>query len=216
MSSRFLIVFLLIFCTTNVGALKGPVNKNIIESSSEEIFFANLSKQSNDILSITSHFTQTKYLKVIDEKLVSDGTFYYQKRGKIRFDYAAPKKMSIIMMPDKLQIVAGEKKTTYDLTTQKPLAELAAVMEACISGKIRELPKDYFIEYKLEQESHVIKIKQSKSAAKNPYTCIELRFNLSNYALEQLTLFEKSEDCTTYKFTNITVNQNLKPSLFMI
>ncbi|MFA5850698.1 MAG: outer membrane lipoprotein carrier protein LolA [Bacteroidales bacterium] len=206
MRSRFLIVFLLMFCTTGVDALK----------STEEIFFANLSKQSNDIISITSHFTQTKYLKVIDNKLVSEGTFYYQKRGKIRFDYASPKKMSIIMMPDKLQIVAGEKKTTYDLTTQKPLAELAAVMEACISGKIRELPKNYFVEYKLEPDSHLIKIKQSKSTAKNPYTCIELRFNLSSYALEQLTLFEKSEDCTIYKFMNITVNQNLKPSLFMI
>ncbi len=216
MRSRFLIVFLLMFSTTGVDALKSPVNKNILESSSEEIFFANLSKQSNDILSITSHFTQTKYLKVIDSKLVSDGIFYYQKRGKIRFDYTSPKKMSIIMMPDKLHILAGEKRTTYDLITQKSLAELAAVMEACISGKIRELPKNYFVEYKQEPDNHLIKIKQSKSTAKNPYTCIELRFNLNSYALEQLTLFEKSEDRTMYKFTNITVNQNLKPSLFII
>lgn len=216
MSNRFLIVFLLIFCTTNVDALKNPVNKNIMESSLEKAFFDNLSKQSNDIFSLTSHFTQTKFLKVIDEKLVSTGTFFYQKRGKIRFDYIEPKKMSIIMVPDKLHILAGEKRTTYDLITQKPLAELAVVMEACISGKIKELPKGYFVEYKLEPDNHLIKIKQSKNTAKNPYTCIELRFNLSSYALEQLTLFEKSEDCTTYKFSNITINQNLKPSLFMI
>lgn len=199
MRSAYFIIFILLFNTIN-----------------EDLFFSKLSRQSNDVVSITSHFTQTKYLKLIDNKLISEGTFYYQKRGKIRFDYASPKKMSIIMMPEKLQIIASEKKTTYDLTSQKSLAELAVVMEACISGKIDELPDGYKVEYRLENNFHLIKITPLKSNAKNPYTCIELNLNLINYSLERLVLYEKSEDYTTYSFTNISVNQNLKPSLFMI
>lgn len=199
MKSPYLIIFLLLFNTIN-----------------EDLFFSKLSRQSNDIFSITSHFTQTKYLKLIDNKLISEGTFYYQKRGKIRFDYSTPKKMSIIIMPEKLQITAAEKKTTYDLSTQKSLAELAVVMEVCISGKINDLPKGYKVEYKLENDFHLLKITPLKNSAKNPYSCIELHLNLSNYSLEKLTLYEKSEDYTTYNFTNISVNQNLKPSLFMI
>jgi len=214
--NAFFIIFILIFNTLNVVAFRNNVNESIIENRAEDMFFSKLSRQSSDIFSITSHFTQTKYLKLIDNKLVSEGTFYYQKSGKIRFDYTQPKKMSIIMMPEKLQIIASERKTTYDLTTQKPLAELAAVMEACISGKIKELPKGYKAEYQMERNAHVIRITQLNKSAKNPYSLIELQLNLNNYSLEQLTLYEKSEDYTIYNFTNISVNQNLKASLFMI
>lgn len=189
---------------------------NIVPPDSDDIFFSRLSRQSNDVSSITSRFTQTKYLKLLNEKLISEGTFYYQKRGKIRFDYLRPRKMSIVMIPQKLQIVASEKKTTYDLSEQKQLAELAVVMDACISGRINLLPKDYKAEYKLEKRWHVIKITLLNKNARNPYTLIELKLNLNDYSLEQLTLYEKSEDYTIYDFTDVAVNQNLKQSLFVI
>lgn len=216
MLNTFLITSLLIFNALNFVAIPDSNNKSDSDNISEEVFFSRLSRQSSEVFSITSHFTQTKYLTLINNKLVSEGTFYYQKRGKIRFDYTQPKSMSIIMMPDKLQIIASDRKTTYDLSTQKSLAELAAVMDACISGKIKDLPKDFVAEYRMENDAHVIRITQLNKSVKNPYSLIELRLNLNNYCLEQLTLFEKSDDFTTYNFTNISVNQILKSSLFMI
>jgi len=216
MRNFFLITSLLIINTLIFVSVFSSDNKNGNDSKSEEIFFSRLSRQSCDVFSITSHFTQTKYLTLINSKLVSEGTFYYQKKGKIRFDYKQPKSMSIIMMPDKLQIIAAEKKTTYDFSTQKSLADMAVVMEACISGKIKDLPKNYVAEYRIEKDAHVIRITQLKVSDKSPYALIELRLNLRDYSLEQLTLFEKSDDFTTYNFSDILVNQNLKSSLFMI
>ena len=216
MRNTFFIITVFIFSTLNVAAFFGGYNKSVLDNKSEEAFFSKLSTQTSDIFSITSHFTQIKYLTLIDNKLISEGTFYYQKRGKIRFDYTIPKKMSIIMIPEKLQIIASERKTTYDLLSQKSLSEMAIVMEACISGKINNLPKDYIARYSMEKDAHVIKITNLVKSAKNPYSLIELRLNLNDYSLEQLTLFEKSNDYTTYTFTNISVNQNLKSSLFMI
>ncbi len=205
MRKIFSLISLAAFCLLNIAAL-----------NNDEAFFSRLSMQSSEISSITSHFTQTKYLKLLDDKIVSEGTFYYQKRGRIRFDYLQPKKMSIIMSPQKLQIIASEKKTTYKLSDQKQLAELAIVMDACISGRFNELPKGYKAKYMLEKDEHVIKISQLKNSANNPYTLIELRLNLKDYSLERLILYEKSEDYTTYDFSKIIVNQSLKQSLFMI
>lgn len=216
MEKKIIIFVTLLFSAFNIIGVNNTIKAKGVENTLAHLFFAKLSEQSKDLSSITSQFTQTKYLKLLDTKIISEGNFYYKKRGKIRFDYLSPKKMSILMLPEKLQIIASEKKTTYDLSSQKSLNDLAAVMEACISGNISYLPKDYEAHYELNKDVHIIRIKQLSKNANNPYSLIELRLNLLDYSLEQLTLFEKSEDYTIYSFKNITLNQDFSTSLFAL
>jgi outer membrane lipoprotein-sorting protein len=178
----------------------------VYADSREDIFYSELSRRSSEVTTIKSSFTQTKHVKLLNTKVVSKGKFQYKKSVDIRFDYASPKVMSIIMTNSNLRISTPTKTTTYDFAKQRSLAELAVIMEACVSGKLRELPAKYKVIYKLAPDFHVITITNLKRGADNPYTMIELHFCLEDYSLRELILYERSEDTTFYSFNNIVTN----------
>lgn len=178
----------------------------VYADSREDLFYSELSRRSSEVTTIKSSFTQTKHVKLLNTKVVSKGKFQYKKGVDTRFDYASPKVMSIIMTNSNLRISTPTKTTTYDFAKQQSLAELAVIMEACVSGKLRELPSKYKVTYKLASDFHVITITNLKRGADNPYTMIELHFCLEDYSLRELILYERSEDTTFYSFNNIVTN----------
>jgi outer membrane lipoprotein-sorting protein len=187
-------------------ALFCVISEPLFSEGSEDSFYSELSRRSSEVVSLNSRFTQTKQVKLLNTKVLSQGKFYYKRGGEIRFDYSSPKTMSIIMLKDKLRIETQNKATTYDFARQPSLAELAVIMEACISGKVKELPDKYKVSYTLLSGFHVVTITNLKRSPDNPYTKIELHFDLDNYSLKELILFERSEDTTYYSFYNIVAN----------
>lgn len=174
--------------------------------SKEDVFYSELSRRSSEVITLKASFIQTKHVKLLDTKVVSKGKFQYNKGGDIRFDYASPKVMSIIMTNNSLKISTPTKTTTYDFSKQRSLAELAVIMEACVGGKLKDLPAKYKVLYRMAADFHVVTITNLKRGADNPYTMIELHFCLKDYSLRELILYERSEDTTFYSFNNIVTN----------
>ncbi|MEN6570093.1 MAG: outer membrane lipoprotein carrier protein LolA [Rikenellaceae bacterium] len=197
MSYKIIILITALFCV---------ISEPLFSEGSEDSFYSELSRRSSEVVSLNSRFTQTKHVKLLNTKVVSQGKFYYKRGGAIRFDYSTPKIMSIIMLKDKLRIETQSKATTYDFARQPSLAELAAIIEACVSGNIKNLPDKYKVVYTLSPDCHVVTITNLKKTPDNPYTKIELHFDLDNYSLKELILYERSEDTTYYSFNNIVAN----------
>lgn len=182
----------------------------------EEDFYTALARRSKEISSVTADFVQSKHITSIDETIVSKGVFFYMKAGNVRFDYASPKVMSIIMSPDKLHIISSGKTTTFSLDKQKGLSDLARVMEACMGGDIDKIPKTYRVSYRLQQGKHTLSIVPKNKEILGPYLKIELFLNESDYSLDKMVLYERSNDFTTYKFSNLALNNSLARKIFLL
>jgi hypothetical protein len=48
----------------------------------------------------------------------------------------------------------------------------------------------------------------------NPYKKIELRLSEEDYSLEELSLYERNDDVTTYIFKGISTNRRFASTLF--
>jgi len=131
---------------------------------SGEQFFSDLAKQSKEVATVSGTFVQTKHIKVLGEKVESGGTFYYKRSGNVRFDYSAPKVMSIIMTTSNIHILSMGRATTFSLESQKGLSDLAGVMEACMGGNIASIPKTYKVTYELRAERHKLYIEPKKKS----------------------------------------------------
>lgn len=182
----------------------------------EEDFYTALARRSKEISSVTADFVQSKHITSIDETIVSKGVFFYMKAGNVRFDYASPKVMSIIMSPDKLHIISSGKTTTFSFDKQKGLSDLARVMEACMGGDIDKIPKTYRVSYRLQQGKHTLSIVPKNKEILGPYLKIELFLNESDYSLDKMVLYERSNDFTTYKFSNLAHNNSLARKIFLL
>lgn len=73
-------------------------------------FNQKLATEANTLQSIESDFTQEKYLDVFDEKIISEGHFYYKKENKICMEYSSPLNYLIVINGGKLKIVSDGKK----------------------------------------------------------------------------------------------------------
>lgn len=181
---------------------------------SGEQFFSDLAKQSKEVATVSGTFVQTKHIKVLGEKVESGGTFFYKRSGNVRFDYSAPKIMSVIMTTSNIHILSMGRATTFSLESQKGLSDLAGVMEACMGGNIASIPKTYKVTYELKAERHKLYIEPRNKNMISPYTRIELSLNKNNLSLEELILVEKTQDYTVYRFSGITLNRSLPASMF--
>jgi outer membrane lipoprotein carrier protein len=213
-----LVTFLLFFTILSSGfrPIPGNISGSAKISSAEEDFYSALAKRSKDISTVTADFVQSKHIKVVDETLVSKGSFYYKKSGNVRFDYTSPKVMSIVMNSVKLHILSSGKTTTFQLDNQKGLSDLARVMEACIGGDINSIPKSYRVSYRLLPNRHNLIIVPKNKEILGPYSKIELFLNESDFSLEEMVLYEKSNDFTTYKFSNLILNRSLSGKMFLL
>lgn len=211
-----LIVYFFFFITINHGFESTIIDgyKDHMISSYEDKFYNELAIRSKDIASVTADFVQSKYINLVKETVISKGVFYYKKSGNVRFDYTSPKIMSIIMNPYKLYIVSAGKETMFKLDKQKGLSDLARVMGACISGDLNAIPNTYKWLYKPTADRHSIIILPKSIDKFCLYSKIELFLNESDFSLDEIILYEKSNDYTIYRFSNIILNRNISKKIF--
>ncbi len=211
---RTLIVLLTILLTQ--GFAGGASYNSPSKGSSESEFFLELARHSKGVSTVSGSFVQKKFITILNDSVVSSGLFYYRRKGNMRFDYTKPKELSIIITPVKLSILSAGKSNTFSLESQKGLSDLAAVMEACIGGDIKSVPNGYTVSYSFSNNKHRLEIVPDSGNIKSPYTKIEMLINLSDYSLEQLTLWERSKDYTIYRFSGSTLNSAVSPLMFQL
>ena len=181
---------------------------------SGERFFTALARKSAEVKTVSGTFDQVKQIKVLNQYVKSSGQFYYSRPGNVRFDYLSPKEMTIIMTSSNIHIISAQNASTFSLEKQKGLSDLAKVMEACMGGDFSSIPDTYSVSYLKGEQGHILVIEPKIKSKMNPYNRIELRLSESDYAIEELALYEKSEDITTYKFKGLSTNRKFASTFF--
>ncbi|MDD2330169.1 MAG: outer membrane lipoprotein carrier protein LolA [Bacteroidales bacterium] len=180
-----------------------PIGKT---TAQDKDFYSQLASISSQIEMLSGSFTQTKEVISLDVKIVSTGTFRYEKNKEIRFDYETPRVMSIVVKEKEVEIITEEKTTVYAFKGQKnAMAEMAQIMNICMKGFLKELGTNYELNYKLNEKGHCVTIKNAKKESENSFVSIDLCFDSSKYALKEVVVHERSGYVTTYVFSNVNI-----------
>lgn len=182
-----------------------PIGKT---TAQDKDFYSQLASISSQIEMLSGSFTQTKEVISLDVKIVSTGTFRYEKNKEIRFDYETPRVMSIVVKEKEVEIITEEKTTVYAFKGQKnAMAEMAQIMNICMKGFLKELGTNYELNYKLNEKGHCVTIKNAKKESENSFVSIDLCFDSSKYALKEVVVHERSGYVTTYVFSNVNIEK---------
>lgn len=182
-----------------------PIGKT---TAQDKDFYSQLANISSQIEMLSGSFTQTKEVISLDVKIVSTGTFRYEKNKEIRFDYETPRVMSIVVKEKEVEIITEEKTTVYAFKGQKnAMAEMAQIMNICMKGFLKELGTNYELNYKLNEKGHCVTIKNAKKESENSFVSIDLCFDSSKYALKEVVVHERSGYVTTYVFSNVNIEK---------
>jgi len=96
--------------------------------ASIESFKSRIAEESDSITSIESRFTQTKYIRLLSEKIISTGTFSYQKPDKVSLDYQSPVKYLIVINGNKIRIDSDGKTNTIDAGSNRIMEQMSSLI----------------------------------------------------------------------------------------
>ena len=216
MKKLFLILTTLIFSVSIYAQEKVTPVSDVNALKSE------MQASASKINTISSDFTQEKFMSVMASKMVSKGKFYYKKGDKVTLQYLTPFKQNLVMNGTKLMMEANGKKNVLDATSNPMMAELKKVISACMGGNITAMGSEYKLEFFQVNGLYLIKIYPQSANIKKVADMVELYLDKKDFSVVRMKMLEplkkgqKSNDYTEYIFENKKFNTEIDDSVFSV
>ena len=208
MKQRLLILFTLVgFVLFSASAITEQQKKDVISK---------INNASTSIQSMSASFTQTKFLSMLSDKMVSSGKVYYSKSDKLRWEYTSPYQYLFIFNGSKVYVGNKSKKNVIDTNTNKVFKEIARIMMSTVTGTALSNTSDFSISLSESSNQWVITLVPKKKELKSMFSKVILYFNKTSYIVSEINIYEKNGDRTNIKFSGLTTNKKIDATLFSI
>ncbi len=175
-----------------------------------------INKTAADLKSMNCTFTQTKYLSLLSDKMVSEGKMYYKHPNKLRWEYTSPYQYLFVFNGSKVYVGNKSRKDVIDTQTNKIFKEVARIMMSTVTGTALSNTTDFTVDVANEKTFWRVTLTPKKKDIKKMFSKIELMFNQSNLMITEINIYEKNSDRTNIKLKNITTNGTINETLFAI
>jgi outer membrane lipoprotein-sorting protein len=172
-------------------------------------------KESENIQSISSTFTQTKHMRILSKPLVSKGKFYFKIPDSIRWEYLSPVKSILLMYRGTVKkYIPGPQSFIED--TGSYLQSMNVILQDIAlwsKGQFKN-NKNFTAVLKSGDVPKVILTPKDRSLAKIIERIeIALMPNKSSI-INSITISEGEENYTVFEFSTVEINQTIDDSLF--
>lgn len=204
------ISLLLICCIVGVQAA------STLSAAQQQEVIEKINASASKMKSMSCTFTQTKYLSLLSDKMVSSGKMYYKQPNKLRWEYTSPYDYLFVFNGTKVFVGNKSKKDVIDTNTNKIFKEIARIMMNTVTGKALSNKTDFTVSVAGNNTSWVVTLIPKKKDMKQMFSKIELVFNKSNTMISEINIFEKNNDRTNIKLSNIVNNGSISENYFAI
>lgn len=203
------ILFLLLLCS--VTSIAAPLS---IRQKQDVI--SRINKAASGLKSMNCSFTQTKYLSLLSDKMVSQGKMYYKQPNKLRWEYTSPYQYLFIFNGTKVYVGNKSRKDIIDTQSNKIFKEVARIMMSTVTGTALSNSSDFSVDVADGNAIWKVTLVPKKKEMKKMFTKIELSFNKPDLMIAEINIYEKNNDRTNIRLKNITKNVTVNESLFAI
>lgn len=176
-------------------------------------FIKDIAVMADDVESLSSDFTQTKYIQLMENKAVSTGKLYYKAPNVLKWEYFTPYDYKILFRENKLHINDNGDKSVTSLKTNKLMEKMVGLMSGSVNGKLVADYENFDVSFSRNGKAVLAYIIPKDSALKQMFHEIIMVFNHENI-LNSVRLMEEGGDYTHIDFKNIKINTPLDDSVF--
>lgn len=166
--------------------------------------------QTNDIF---AEFVQEKNLSVLEEVIVSKGTFHFKKENKVRWSYTTPFKYLIVINGQKMYINDEGKEKQYDVKSNKMFREINKVVVGTVQGNLFK-NADYKSDFFENAGYYLVKMVPVDPKMREFLQEINLYFDKKDLTVSRLKMMEEGGDFTVVNFTGKKVNAGIADQQF--
>lgn len=192
----------------------------LLNLSAQKIDEAKVKQQINAVASkmktMQCDFVQTKYLKMLNDKMVSRGKMYYQQSNKLRWEYTSPYTYTFVLNGSKVLISKGKRNDVINVNQSKFFKEIARIMMNSVVGKCLTDSKDFKVSLTGASAEYVATLYPQQKQMKQMFQKIILHFNKQKSTVSKVELIEKKGDRTIIELKNVKSNAPINAKVFGI
>lgn len=193
-----------------------PLSAETLTQQQKQEVIVKINKAASNIKSMSCSFVQTKYLSILNDKMVSKGQMYYKQSDKLRWEYTEPYKYLFIFNGTKVYVGNNTRKDVIDTNSNKVFKEVARIMMNTVTGKALSNSADFSVDAAVDSKYYTITLVPKKKDLKQMFSKIVLNFTKSNIMISELNIYEKNGDRTNIQLKNINNNGAINESYFNI
>lgn len=182
----------------------------------QQDIISRINKATAGVKSMSCTFTQTKYLSLLSDKMVSEGKMNYKQPNKLRWEYTSPYQYLFIFNGSKVYVGNKSRKDVIDTNTNKVFKEVARIMMNTVTGTAMSNSSDFSLDVADENTRWQVTLVPKKKEMKKMFSKIVLEFIKSDLMISEINIYEKNNDRTNIKLKNIKINGAVNETLFAI
>lgn len=161
-------------------------------------------------------FVQTKYIKMLNDKMVSKGKMYYQQSDKLRWEYSSPYEYAFVLNGSKVLISRGKRNDVVNVNQSKFFKEIARIMMNSVVGKCLTDTKDFKTNITGTQTEYVVTLYPKQKQMQQMFQKIILHFSRQKSIVSKVELIEKKGDRTLIELLNVKTNTSIDAKVFTV
>lgn len=161
-------------------------------------------------------FVQTKHMKILNDKMVSEGRMSYQQPNALRWEYTTPYTYTFILNDNKILLKNNRRSDVIDVNQNKMFKEIARIMMNSIVGKCLTDDKAFKTTIAETPAEWVATLLPQKKDMKQMWTKLILHFDRKQNAVVKVEMFEKSGDFTVIDLKNAKTNKPIDKKVFAV
>lgn len=185
-------------------------------SSTLETVIRKVQEKQRTTNTLQAEFRQEKAMALLATPEVSTGTFVFSKPNNVRWSYAAPKRVEMVIAAGTLTTWYPELNKAERLDVKRFEDRIFKYMGA--SGAIDELQK--YFDFKFTDTpsaaQYVFDLKPKTRSIEKRVKRIRLWIDKTSYLTSKIEYVEGDGDTTRYEFRNMRVNQPVEQQRFTL
>lgn len=166
--------------------------------------------------SMQCDFVQTKFLKMLNDKMLSKGKMYYQQGNKLRWEYTSPYSYAFVLNGNQVLISKGKRNDVINVNQSKMFKEIARIMMNSVVGNCLNDKKDFNVKIVAVGSEYVATLLPQQRQMRQMFQKIVLHFNKAKSTVSKVELVEKKGDRTVIELRNVRTNVAISPSVFRV
>lgn len=166
--------------------------------------------------SMECRFVQTKTLKMLNDKMVSEGLMCYRQSDRLRWEYQTPYTYVFVLNGKRVLLDTGKEKNIIDVKTNRMFEEIARMMMDSVTGKCLSDASEFDVKLYTQGTGWIADLTPKKKQMRQMFVKIRLRFDTKAKVVDRVEMTDKSGDNTVIELKNIRKNKPVDERMFKI
>lgn len=164
---------------------------------------------------LSSNFTQTKQISVLNNSIISTGKLVYKSPNLVRWEYITPKSNIAIFKDNLLLVFSDGKRKSIDLDSNKWFKQLNTLIVNSVTGDLFD-DETFEIDYFSTKTGYLVVFKPKNKRLRKYMAQFELTFPKHEYVVKTVKLIEPNNDFTLIEFKNRVDNKPVLDTAFTL